>query len=169
MATAQLTPDNAAVVVKLFIAAPPARVFQAITDPKQLIQWWGQKGVFRATDSKSDFRVGGKWSIEGIGPNGGPFHMEGEYLEVDPPRLLVQSRRADFVGISRSSCAGSWSRMKSMGCTAAPRTRLERERWCELSTWVLPDIWIKQRAITPAGVYRLIGYKLLSKPARRLR
>lgn len=98
MATAQLTPDNDAILAEVFIAAPPARVFEAFADPKQLVRWWGQKGVFRATDSKSDFRVGGKWSIEGTGPNGGPFHMEGEYLEVDPPRLLVQTRRADFVG-----------------------------------------------------------------------
>lgn len=98
MATATLTPDNDTILAEVFIAAPPARVFEVIADPKQRIQWWGQRGLFRATDSKSDFHVGGKWSIEGIGPSGGPFHMEGEYLEVDPPRLMVQTRRADFVG-----------------------------------------------------------------------
>src|SRR6266536_2195970 len=98
MATAQLTPDNDAILAEVFIAAPPARVFAALSDPKQLAQWWGQKGVFRASDSTCDFRVGGKWSIDGVGPTGTPFHMEGRYLEVDPPRLLVQSRVADFVG-----------------------------------------------------------------------
>ena len=98
MATAQITPENDAILAEIFIAAPPARVFEAIADPKQRAQWWGKKGVFRTTDSTSDFRVGGKWTIEGFGPNEGPFHMEGEYLELDPPRLLVQTRRADFVG-----------------------------------------------------------------------
>jgi uncharacterized protein YndB with AHSA1/START domain len=98
MATATLTPDNNTILAEVFIAAPPARVFEAIADPTQYTQWWGQKSVFRATDSKSDFRVGGKWSIEGVGPGGIPFHMEGEYLEVDPPRLMVQTRKADFVG-----------------------------------------------------------------------
>jgi len=53
MATAQLTPDNDTILAEVFIAAPPVRVFEAIADPKQLTQWWGQKGVFRATDSTS--------------------------------------------------------------------------------------------------------------------
>ena len=98
MATAQLTHDNDAILAEVFIAAPPTRVFEAIADPKQLVQWWGQKGVFRVTETKYDLRVGGKWSYEGVGPNDTPFHMEGEYVEVDPPRLLVQTRTADFVG-----------------------------------------------------------------------
>ena len=98
MATAQLTPDHDTILAEVFIAAPPERVFEAITDPKQLAQWWGQKGVFRVVESAYDLRTGGKWSYEGVGPSGQPFHMEGEYVEIDPPRLLVQTRRADFVG-----------------------------------------------------------------------
>jgi len=35
MATASLTPDQDAIEAEIFIAAPPARVFEAITDPKQ--------------------------------------------------------------------------------------------------------------------------------------
>jgi uncharacterized protein YndB with AHSA1/START domain len=98
MATAQLTPDNDTILAEVFIAAPPDRVFEAIADPKQLAQWWGQKGVFQVLDTKSDFRIGGKWTYEGVGPSGTPFHMEGEYVEIDRPRLLVQTRRADWVG-----------------------------------------------------------------------
>jgi uncharacterized protein YndB with AHSA1/START domain len=98
MATAQLTPDSDAILAEVFIAAPPERVFEAIADPKQLTQWWGQKGVFHVVESAYDLRIGGKWSYEGVGPNGAPFHMEGEYVEIDRPRLLVQTRRADWVG-----------------------------------------------------------------------
>lgn len=106
MATAQLTPDNDAILAEIFISAPPARVFEAIADPKQRAQWWGQKSVpsaagvtpFRVVDSKSDLRVGGKWSNDGIRGDGQRFHLEGEYLEIDPPRLLVHTRIADFVG-----------------------------------------------------------------------
>jgi len=98
MATAQLTPDHDAILAEVFIAAPPERVFEAIADPKQLTQWWGQKGVFHVVETKSDLRTGGRWSYEGVGPNNTPFHMEGEYVEVDPPRVLVQTRRADWVG-----------------------------------------------------------------------
>ena len=80
MATAQITPDHDAILAEIFIAAPPVRVFEAITDPKQRAQWWGQQGTFRVTESISDLRVGGKYSNEGVGPNGTPFHLEGKYL-----------------------------------------------------------------------------------------
>lgn len=98
MATTQITPDNDAILAEIFIAAPPARVFEAIADVNQRSKWWGMKGVFQVTESTSDLRPGGKWSHEGVGPAGQKFHMEGEYLEIDPPRLLVHTRIADFVG-----------------------------------------------------------------------
>jgi len=106
-ATAQLTPDHDTILAEVFIAAPPARVFEAITDPKQRAQWWGMKPSvppkpgampFRVVDSTSDLRVGGKWTNEGIAGDDYKFHMEGKYLEIDPPRLLVHTRVADFVG-----------------------------------------------------------------------
>jgi uncharacterized protein YndB with AHSA1/START domain len=108
MATAILTADNDAIEAEIFIAAPPARVFKAIVDPKQRAQWWGVKssappkaGVnpFRVVDATSDLRVGGKWTNEGVTGDGHKFHMEGEYLEINPPRLLVHTRTADFVGL----------------------------------------------------------------------
>lgn len=89
MATAQATPDNDAIVAEIFIAAPPSRVFEAISDPGQTPQWWGQKDMYRLTDCKSDFRPGGKWMNKGVGKDGKEFQVEGEYLEIDSPRLLV--------------------------------------------------------------------------------
>ena len=91
MATAAITPDQDAIVGEIFIAAPPARVFQAITDPNQMPLWWGQKDLYRITEWKADLRVGGKWSSDGVGADGKPFRVEGEYLEIDPPRLLVHT------------------------------------------------------------------------------
>jgi uncharacterized protein YndB with AHSA1/START domain len=37
MATITVTPAQDAILAELFIDAPPARVFQAITDPAQLL------------------------------------------------------------------------------------------------------------------------------------
>ena len=96
MATSAVTPDNDAVVAEVFIAAPPERVFQAITDPKQMPLWWGQQGLYRVTDWKADLRPGGKWQSDGVGADGSSFRVEGEYLEVDPPRLLVHTWIASY-------------------------------------------------------------------------
>ena len=91
MATAVISPDHDTVVAEIFIAAPPERVFQAISDPNQLPKWWGQDGLYHVTKSIMDVRAGGKWRSEGLGADGKSFYVEGEYLEVDPPRLLVHT------------------------------------------------------------------------------
>jgi uncharacterized protein YndB with AHSA1/START domain len=102
MAIAQITPDNDTVVAEIFVAAPPARVFQAISDPAQTAQWWGQKGMYRLSETKADVRVGGRWLSAGIGKDGKPFKVEGEYLEVDPPRLLVHTWNPNYENIGNT-------------------------------------------------------------------
>jgi uncharacterized protein YndB with AHSA1/START domain len=91
MATATITPDNDTVIAEIFVAAPQERVFQAITDPAQSSQWWGKKGMYRVIGGHADVRPGGKWITKGVREDGTPFHVEGEYLEIDPPRLLVHT------------------------------------------------------------------------------
>lgn len=99
MATATLTPDQNAVLAEIFIAAPPARVFQAISDPNQLPKWWRQEGLYEVTKSTMDLRPGGKWRSEGAGADGTAFWVEGEYLEVDPPRRLVHTWVSSYKGV----------------------------------------------------------------------
>jgi uncharacterized protein YndB with AHSA1/START domain len=96
MATAVISPDQDTVVAEIFIAAPPARVFQAISDPTQLPKWWGQDGMYHVTKSIMDVRPGGRWRSEGVGADGKTFWVEGEYLEVDPPRLLVHTWNSSY-------------------------------------------------------------------------
>jgi uncharacterized protein YndB with AHSA1/START domain len=98
MATVTITPELDAVVGEIFIAAPPERVFQAITDPKQMPMWWGQQGLYRITEWKADLRQGGRWSSVGVGADGTSFRVDGEYLEVNPPRLLVHTWVASWSG-----------------------------------------------------------------------
>jgi uncharacterized protein YndB with AHSA1/START domain len=91
MATLAIVPGHDAVDVELFIAAPPQRVFDAIADPKQVSQWWGKPELYRTNKWEGDFRVGGKWKSTGVSADGKEFSVQGEYLEIDPPRLLVHT------------------------------------------------------------------------------
>lgn len=96
MATVTVTPDQDVIAAEIVIAAPPQRVFEALTDPKQRQQWWGQKGLYRPTESQSDLRPGGKWSGGGVTADGSSYHVEGEYLEIDPPRRLSYTWKASW-------------------------------------------------------------------------
>jgi uncharacterized protein YndB with AHSA1/START domain len=96
MATLSFVPTHDALDVELFIAAPPQRVFDAIADPKQVSQWWGAPGLYRTSKWEGEFRVGGKWKSSGVSADGKPFSVEGEYLEIDPPKLLVHTWRHDW-------------------------------------------------------------------------
>jgi uncharacterized protein YndB with AHSA1/START domain len=61
MATSKITPDHDAVVTEIEIAAPPDRVFQAITRREQAVQWGGAKEF--EIILWEDARPGGKWKF----------------------------------------------------------------------------------------------------------
>jgi uncharacterized protein YndB with AHSA1/START domain len=49
-----------------------------------------------------DVRPGGKWRSDGVGADGKAFYVEGEYLEVDPPRLLVHTWIGSYTGPTKT-------------------------------------------------------------------
>jgi uncharacterized protein YndB with AHSA1/START domain len=102
MATSAITPNQDAVEVEIFVAAPPERVFQALTDPTQTARWWGQAGLYKITERRADLRKGGKFSSAGVGADGTRFNVDGEYLEIDPPRLLVHTWVSSYGGPPKS-------------------------------------------------------------------
>jgi uncharacterized protein YndB with AHSA1/START domain len=77
------------------ILATPERVFRAVTS-EELTRWWGSEDTYRTTQWSGDVRVGGTWRTEGVGRDGKPFSVHGEFLEVEPPRKLVQTWRYDW-------------------------------------------------------------------------
>jgi len=54
MGSLVVTPDRVAIISEIYIAAPPERVFQALVEPQQVVQWWGQVGVYRCTEFEGD-------------------------------------------------------------------------------------------------------------------
>jgi len=77
------------IVASVEIAAPPERVFHALAS-KEIVEWWAREGVFDTREWAGDVRVGGRWRTTGIA-YGAPYAIEGEFLEVDPPRKLVHT------------------------------------------------------------------------------
>ena len=88
--------ENGTILATVEIAAAPERVFRALTTPEEIVRWWGSEQLYRTTEWVQDLRVGGHWRATGRGADGQPFSVEGEFLEIDPPRRLVQSWKPDW-------------------------------------------------------------------------
>jgi len=80
-----------AIVQEVVIQAPATRIFEALTDPAELLKWWAAEGRFTATHVEIDLRPGGKWlmRVDGkAGPGKSSTTVRGEYRTIEPPHLL---------------------------------------------------------------------------------
>jgi uncharacterized protein YndB with AHSA1/START domain len=68
--------------------APRELVFEAWTNPKHLVQWWGPNG-FRTTIRAIDVRPGGIWRFVMHGPDGVDYENRIVYDEIVKPERLV--------------------------------------------------------------------------------
>jgi uncharacterized protein YndB with AHSA1/START domain len=103
MPTATVASSQDAVVSEIEVAASPERVFQALTDAKQLIHWWGEQDACKATVWEMGARPGGKWRFAASDPTGKlvvnnvrDFKAHGEILEFDPPHALAYTWIANW-------------------------------------------------------------------------
>jgi uncharacterized protein YndB with AHSA1/START domain len=112
MANRAVVPGEDAVVVEIEIAAPPNRVFEALTDARQLARWWNSP-ICETTSWKMDPRPGGKWSFE-TSPasqsiNGvNEFKCQGEILDYVPGRLLTHTWIANWSDQPESVTVVRW-------------------------------------------------------------
>ena len=73
------------------IGVPRERVFRALASD-EIVDWWIRPGVFDTREWRGDLRPGGHWTASGYS-RGSPYTLEGDYVEVDPPRKLVYTWR----------------------------------------------------------------------------
>jgi uncharacterized protein YndB with AHSA1/START domain len=80
--------DHEISLTRLF-NAPRRLVFEAMTKPEHVKQWWGRLGEgYSVPVCEIDLRPGGAWRFVNRHPKGeAAFH--GEYREITPPSRLV--------------------------------------------------------------------------------
>jgi uncharacterized protein YndB with AHSA1/START domain len=88
------TPSPREIRMVRTFAAPRERVFDALTRPALLKNWYGAKGWW-LTDAEIDLRVGGAWRFVSAGPGGATMASGGVYREIAPPSRLVYTERFD--------------------------------------------------------------------------
>lgn len=73
--------------VRRIISASPDRVFEAWTNPDQLVRWWGPSHV-TCTRAEVDARPGGAYRFDNRLADGTVLVISGEFLICDPPNRL---------------------------------------------------------------------------------
>jgi uncharacterized protein YndB with AHSA1/START domain len=99
--------ENQLVITRTF-HAPAALVFEAMTRPEHIRQWWGA-GHGEVTTCEVDLRVGGRWHFAQTTPDGEVVSFSGEYREIDPPGRLVHTEVFDNIESAPSLVESSFT------------------------------------------------------------
>jgi uncharacterized protein YndB with AHSA1/START domain len=76
--------------LKRRLKAPPQKVYEAWTQPAQMMRWWGGNNEASRT-AETDLRVGGRFHVGFKGDDGEQHDVSGIYKEVTPYSRLVFS------------------------------------------------------------------------------
>ena len=88
--------------------APREIVWNAWTDPKQVVQWWGPRG-FTTTIHEMEVRPGGTWIHTMHGPDGTNYPNKGVFLEVVKHERIVYSNAGGKEGAPGMNFTATWT------------------------------------------------------------
>ncbi|TPJ60550.1 SRPBCC domain-containing protein [Mesorhizobium sp. B2-7-1] len=77
------------------LPASPDEVVAALVTG-EVERWWGSADTYRMTSWNADLRLGGSWSVVVRSADGRHLPASGEFLEIEMPRRIVQTRRYDW-------------------------------------------------------------------------
>jgi uncharacterized protein YndB with AHSA1/START domain len=86
--TASPTPADNEIIISRVLHAPRELVWEAWTNPKHVVNWWGPRG-FTNTTKRHEFRVGGYWEHVMHGPDGVNYPNKAKFLEIVPLERIV--------------------------------------------------------------------------------
>jgi uncharacterized protein YndB with AHSA1/START domain len=127
-------------VLRETLLAAPEDVFRRLTDPAELVQWWGPDG-FTTPEAAVDLTVGGSYRLTMQPPQGAAFHLSGVFLEIDRPgRLsytfrweepLPDDRETVVVLDLRAGDADTEVALSQRGFATQERLQLHRDGWTQ--------------------------------------
>lgn len=84
------TPSDREIRMTRLFDAPRDLVFEAMSKPEHITQWWGRLGDgYSVPVCEVDLRPGGKWRFSNRTPKGELATFYGVYREVAPPERVV--------------------------------------------------------------------------------
>ena len=101
------TADREIVITRTF-DAPRELVWEAWTNPKHVVNWWGPNG-FSTTIEKMDFRVGGVWKHVMHGPDGKDYPNKSVFTEIVKPERIKYSHGGGTKGKPGVQFDATWT------------------------------------------------------------
>lgn len=88
--------------------APRELLWEAMTNPKHVVNWWGPIG-FTTTIEEMDFRVGGTWKHVMRGPDGAEYPNHSVFKEIVKPEKIVYQHAGHKKGGPGISFVSTWT------------------------------------------------------------
>ncbi len=96
------------IVITRVVDAPRELVWNAMTDPAHVVQWWGPRG-FTTSVEKMDLRPGGEWKHLMRGPDGTDYPNSSIFREVVKPERIVFSHSGGKKGNPGQHFLATWT------------------------------------------------------------
>jgi len=132
----RMTTTDREIVITRILNAPRERVWEAWTDPKHVMNWWGPNG-FTTTIEKMDVRPGGVWKHVMHGPDGTDYPNSSVFKEVVKPERIVYFHGGGKPGGPGANFVATWTFedlgdktrviMRGVFDTAADRDKVVKE------------------------------------------
>ena len=100
--------DGREIVVSRTFDAPRELVWEAMTDPAQVVNWWGPRG-FTTTIEAMEVRPGGAWKQVMHGPDGTDYPNESIFKEVVRPERIVYAHGGGKKGGPPAHFVATWT------------------------------------------------------------
>ncbi|MBI5890059.1 MAG: SRPBCC domain-containing protein [Nitrosomonadales bacterium] len=94
-------------VIARVLDAPRELVWEAMTNPQQVVHWWGPFG-FTDTLQQMDFRVGGVWTHIMHGPDGTNYPNRSTFTAIVKPERIEYSQGGDGNGDPAAQFDATW-------------------------------------------------------------
>ena len=101
------TADREIVITRTF-DAPRELVWEAWTNPKHVVNWWGPNG-FSTTIEKMELRVGGVWKHVMHGPDGTDYPNKSVFTEIVKPERIKYSHGGGTKGKPGVQFDATWT------------------------------------------------------------
>jgi uncharacterized protein YndB with AHSA1/START domain len=103
-----MTTTDREIVITRLLDAPRELAWQAMTDPRHIVHWWGPRG-FSTTIHEMDVRPGGIWTLTMHGPDGTDYPNHSMFQEVLYPERLVFAHGCSRPGGPEADFIGTWT------------------------------------------------------------